>query len=187
MNKFLKLPLFLAVVGGICTTVLATTYSITNPIVIQRAETARLAGYLSAFGLTADDGATAKELDVSADLLAKGITMKVEVSHNGSALGVVYDGSVKGRNGGITFQISFKDGKYNTFKVIGDHCENQGFPGADLLNTLNDKLNGKDATVFTDASQFYNNNDFIASATAQSTANLFPAIVAAAQDYAASL
>ena len=42
MNKFLKLPLFLAVVGGVCTAVLATTYAITNPIVVQRAETARI-------------------------------------------------------------------------------------------------------------------------------------------------
>ena len=32
MNKFLKLPLFLAVVGGVCTAVLATTYAITKEI-----------------------------------------------------------------------------------------------------------------------------------------------------------
>ena len=187
MNKFLKLPLFIAVVGGVCTAVLATTYAITNPIIEQRKETARLAGYFSPFGLTVEDGATAKELDVSADLLAKGVSMKVEISHNGSALGIVYDANVAGRNGDITFQISFKEGNYNTFAVIGTHSENSGFPGADILGTLNDKLSGKPATQFTNASDFYNNKDFISGPTAQSTANLFPAIVAAAADYAASL
>ena len=49
MNKFLKLPLFLAVVGGVCTAVLATTYAITNPIVVQRVQKEQFAAYFGAF------------------------------------------------------------------------------------------------------------------------------------------
>ena len=51
MNKFLKLPLFLAVVGGVCTAVLATTYAITNPIVVQRVQKEQFAAYFCAFYL----------------------------------------------------------------------------------------------------------------------------------------
>ena len=42
MNKFLKLPLFLGVVGGICTAVLATTYAITNPIKVAKENEAKV-------------------------------------------------------------------------------------------------------------------------------------------------
>ena len=41
MNKFVKLPLFLAVVGGVCTAVLATTYELTNPIKVARENAAK--------------------------------------------------------------------------------------------------------------------------------------------------
>ena len=88
MNKFLKLPLFLAVVGGICTAVLATTYAITNPIVVQRVQKEQFAAYFGAFDLLEADGETpktgavAEEKDITADLIAKGINKKVEISYN---------------------------------------------------------------------------------------------------------
>ena len=168
-NKFFKFILAISLLAG-C--------ALTNPT-----DSSHLDIYLNTFDLTTEDDATAKELELSSDLVEKGFTMKVEVSHKGSIIGVVYDGTVKGRNGDISFQLSFKDGKYNRFTIVGEHSENIGFPGADILGELDEKLSGRDAREFTSADQFYNNSDFISSATAQSTENLFPAIVAAAIDY----
>ena len=143
--------------------------------------------YIENYDLSNNENISVEENDLSQELLDAGFSKKIKVTKDNSVLGFVYDGKVLGRNGYINFQISFKDGKYNTFKVIGDHCENQGFPGADILGTLNDKLNGKEASTYTDASQFYNNNDFITTATAQSTTYLFPAIILAANDYLNSI
>ena len=59
MNKFLKLPLFLGVVGGLCTAVLATTYAITNPEFLKRETERKNAAFkdiLVGFGLTESDG-----------------------------------------------------------------------------------------------------------------------------------
>ena len=187
MNKFVKLPLFLGVVGGICTALLATTYIVTIDAITTRENNLKLEGYFKAFGLDINSGANADKKTVSDELISKGITVKVVVSKDGSDLGTVYDGKVDGRNGSISFQVSFADGKYNSFTVVGGHSENKGYAGADILDVLGTKLNGIEATKFTDAAEFYNNSDFISGGTAVSTKNLFPAIVAAAADYAASL
>ena len=191
MNKFLKLPLFLAVVGGICTAVLATTYALTNPIVVQRVQKEQFAAYFGAFDLLEADGETPKlgasatDEEVSADLLAVGISKKVSISYNNELLGYAYDGLVKGRNGDIKFQVSFKDGKYNSYAVLGGHSENAGFEGADLVDNLATILPGKPADTYTTAAAMH--SDLLTGATAQSTTNLLPAIVAAANDYMASI
>ena len=178
MKKIAKLSLLLLISLAGCS---LNNGSVNNEISSQ------YISYIENFDLSNNENISVEENDLSQELLDAGFSKKIKVTIDNSVLGFVYDGKVLGRNGDINFQISFKDGKYNTFKVIGDHCENQGFPGADLLNTLNDKLNGKEASTYTDASQFYNNKDFIAGATAQSTTYLFPAIIFAANDYLNSI
>ena len=191
MNKFLKLPLFLAVVGGICTAVLATTYALTNPIVVQRVQKEQFAAYFGAFDLLEADGETpktgavAEEKEISDELTSVGISKKVSISYNNELLGYAYDGLVKGRNGDIKFQVSFKDENYNSFTVIGGHSENAGFEGADLVDNLGTILPGKPATTYTTAGAMH--SDLLTGSTAQSTTYLLPAIVAAANDYVASI
>ena len=189
MNKFLKLPLFLAVVGGICTAVLATTYAITNPIVVQRVQKEQFAAYFGAFDLleaageTPKTGAVAEEKDITADLIAKGINKKVEISYNGELLGASYDGKVNGYGGEIIFQVSFRDGKYNSFTCLS-HSETDGFGGVEVLNNLNDYLKGKDAGSLTEATLNSGIVDTTSGTTSGTTrSNLIPAIVAAANDY----
>ena len=189
MNKFLKLPLFLAVVGGICTAVLATTYAITNPIVVQRVQKEQFAAYFGAFDLLEADGETpktgavAEEKDITADLIAKGINKKVEISYNGELLGASYDGKVNGYGGEIIFQVSFRDGKYNSFTCLS-HSETDGFGGVEVLNNLNDYLKGKDAGSLTEATLNSGIVDTTSGTTSGTTrSNLIPAIVAAANDY----
>ena len=192
MNKFLKLPLFLAVVGGVCTAVLATTYAITNPIVVQRVQKEQFAAYFCAFylleadGETPKTGAVAEEMDVAADLLAKGINKKVQISYNGEVLGASYDGKVTGYGGDIIFQVSFRDGKYNSFTCLG-HSETDGFGGVEVLKNLNDFLKDKDAASLTEASLNSGVVETTSGATSGTTRkNLVPAIIAAANDYVAT-
>ncbi len=193
MNKFLKLPLFLAVVGGVCTAVLATTYAITNPIVVQREQKEKYSTYFKDFDLLESDGETpkvgavAEELEVTSDLSAKGITAKVSVSYNGSALGMAYNADVQGYGGSIKFALSFKEGNYNSFTCLSQ-SETDGFGGVVVLSKLNEYLSGKPATEFTVDSLNTGIVDYVSASTSGTTRkNLIPAIVAMANDYAATL
>ena len=97
MNKFVKLPLFLAAVGGICTAVLATTYELTNPIKEAREKAAKEAAFkeiLGDFGLLNEEGkikdgvdpveytigASDANYELSTKLASKGYTRKVLIS-----------------------------------------------------------------------------------------------------------
>ena len=190
MNKFLKLPLFLGVVGGICTAVLATTYAITNPIKVAKENEAKNKAFeaiLVDFGLTA---ATAKitdyvlepgdsEQQLPSNLSSKGLTRKVIINNTSDVLvGGFYEGTVTGYGGDIKFQLSFKEAKCHSFVCLSN-SETPGF-GADLLAKIPSLIEGKDVTYLTQSAL---DTDFGSGCTVTET-YLVPAIAAAASDYA---
>lgn len=190
MNKFLKLPLFLGVVGGICTAVLATTYAITNPIKVAKENEAKNKAFeaiLVDFGLTTS---TAKitdyvlepgdsEQQLPSELSSKGLTRKVIINNTSDVLvGGFYEGTVTGYGGDIKFQLSFKEAKCHSFVCLSN-SETPGF-GADLLAKIPSLIEGKDVTYLTQSAL---DTDFGSGCTVTET-YLVPAIAAAASDYA---
>jgi hypothetical protein len=108
MNKMLKLPLFLGVVGGLCGGVLAGTNYITKGP-IQKGEEARLnAAYIKHFA----DFANKTTPEVTEALQAAGVTSKVLVYNSSNDyIGSIYQCTVTGFASDITFTVSFRDGQ----------------------------------------------------------------------------
>lgn len=108
MNKMIKLPLFLGVVGGLCGGVLAATNYITKDP-IQKGEEARLnAAYIKHF----EDFANKETPEVSASLLEAGVTSKALVYNSSNDyIGSIYQCTVTGFASEITFTVSFRDGQ----------------------------------------------------------------------------
>lgn len=198
MNKFLKLPLFLGVVGGLCTAVLATTYAITNEEFLKREAERKNAAFkdiLIGFGLTDADGsikagvetieyivdAEDSNFELSSKLSKVGITRKVSISFNEEVVGAFFEGSVIGFNKDvpIAFQLSFKEDKCYEFSCT--HTESG--PGVGFMDKIPDLVKDKELSYFTSAAF---DTDLGAGAT-YSKSGIMPAIVAAASDYAASL
>ena len=192
MNKFVKLPLFLGVVGGICTAVLATTYAITNPIKVAKeleAKNKAFEAILTDFGLTAStakitdyviEPASGEEL-IPAALSSKGISRKVVINNvEDQLVGAFYEGTAAGYGGDIKYQLSFKDSVCHSFVCLSN-SETPGF-GADLLANLPSILKGQEVA---ELAKLNLSADFVAGCTVTST-YLVPAIAAAASDYAAA-
>lgn len=197
MNKFLKLPLFLASVGGICTAVLATTYELTNPIKVARENAIKEAAFkevLAGFGLLDEEGkildgvdpvdyvigSENPEFELSSSLVSKGYTRRVLISQNDKLVGAFYEGSVAGYGGAINFQLSFKDGLCNSFVCLSN-SETPGF-GQDLLASIPEMIQGKPVSYFKASAL---DTDFGSGCTVTET-YLVPAIAAAAKDYSAA-
>ena len=198
MNKFVKLPLFLAAVGGICTAVLATTYELTNPIKVAKENAAKEAAFkeiLKDFDLLDEEGkikdgvdpveytigAAKEELELPSKLADNGYSRKVLISQNNVLVGAFYEGSVAGYGGDINFQLSFKDGNCHSFVCLSN-SETDGF-GKDLLASLPEMLKGKPASYFKASAL---DADLGSGCTVTET-YLVPAIAAAAKDYRAAI
>lgn len=197
MNKFLKLPLFLASVGGICTAVLATTYELTNPIKVARETEARNAAFkeiLKGFDLLDEEGnviagvvsdeykvdSEKPEFELATSLSSKGYSRKVMISQDSKLVGAFYEGSVAGYGGPINFQLSFKDGACYSFVCLSN-SETPGF-GQDLLAKIPEMIQGKPVSYFKASAL---DTDFGSGCTVTET-YLVPAIAAAAKDYSAA-
>ena len=151
MKKTLKLPLFLAAVCLISTGVLAVVNEITAPIIATVELEKKNAGYLDILGLESlanHDIATVATEDA---LKSKGILQKTTVTEksSGNVYGIVYDATVGGYAGPMSFQVGFKDGKYAGFNNVSN-TETASYGGI-IIADLDGLIEGLDATSETSA------------------------------------
>ncbi len=149
MNKFIKLPLYLAIVGAVSTAALATVYEITAPIIAEakiKAEKAALIQIFpeAEFSLVED---AALALDTSET--SKGLEKIFAAKENGETVGYIYKGAVSGFKGGaITFLISISpDGKFNGYAVTGMTDQTQGIGTKVADKSFYDQFLDKEITV----------------------------------------
>lgn len=123
MNKMIKLPLFLGVVGGLCGSLLAVTYFITQPR-IEAAEKERIA---AAYRVHFADIKESVDKTVSADLASAGVSAKVDaLDASQNVIGTIYTATVKGYGGDVTFTVSFANDQVRKFVTIASGESAQG-------------------------------------------------------------
>ena len=133
MNKFIKLPLFLGVVGALCGGILATTNYFTEPKIKAdedfRANEAFLAHFEEAKKFS-------QEIDLTDALTANGITQK-KYAYNDSNkyIGTIYSCTIAGFGGEIVFTVSFSNGDINKFIATSYGGESSGY-GKDYIENL---------------------------------------------------
>lgn len=150
MNKLLKLPIFLGVVGGLCAAILAGIDAITSPIITKNDETKIAENYKSIFtniaeyqDVTIDDITTISSNDgtnFSDELYNGGCTGMCLVE---KYQGAVYSFEVTGFAGKFKFQVGFAEGKYIGYADISNSESNQG---ASLIAGL--KKPGKESSIY---------------------------------------
>lgn len=191
MNKFVKLPLFLATVALIAGAALASVNYFTLPIITRREQMALDAGYLELLEIDESKYASLNRVPESgtiaaaAELSAKGIIDYVmyENKSDDSLFGIVYNGLVSGhKNNTIVFQVGFKGGIFAGYNNVS----NQETPtyGGVYLNDLDDIITGlpadDEAAFLTALNQYKTDNSLSVTNTER---NLVPALWAAASHY----
>lgn len=191
MNKFVKLPLFLATVALIAGAALASVNYFTLPIITLREQMALDAGYLELLEIDESKYASLNRVPESgtiaaaAELSAKGIIDYVmyENKSDDSLFGIVYNGLVSGhKNNTIVFQVGFKGGIFAGYNNVS----NQETPtyGGVYLNDLDDVITGlpadDEAAFLTALNQYKTDNSLSVTNTER---NLVPALWAAASHY----
>ncbi len=191
MNKFVKLPLFLATVALIAGVALASVNYFTLPIITRREQMALDAGYLELLEIDESKYASLNRVPESgtiaaaAELSAKGIIDYVmyENKSDDSLFGIVYNGLVSGhKNNTIVFQVGFKGGIFAGYNNVS----NQETPtyGGVYLNDLDDIITGlpadDEAAFLTALNQYKTDNSLSVTNTER---NLVPALWAAASHY----
>ncbi|HPN61113.1 MAG TPA: hypothetical protein PLO88_03150 [Bacilli bacterium] len=191
MNKFVKLPLFLATVALIAGAALASVNYFTLPIITLREQMALDAGYLELLEIDESKYASLNRVPESgtiaaaAELSAKGIIDYVmyENKSDDSLFGIVYNGLVSGhKNNTIVFQVGFKGGIFAGYNNVS----NQETPtyGGVYLNDLDDIITGlpadDEAAFLTALNQYKTDNSLSVTNTER---NLVPALWAAASHY----
>lgn len=191
MNKFVKLPLFLATVALIAGAALASVNYFTLPIITLREQMALDAGYLELLEIDESKYASLNRVPESgtiaaaAELSAKGIIDYVmyENKSDDSLFGIVYNGLVSGhKNNTIVFQVGFKGGIFAGYNNVS----NQETPtyGGVYLNDLDDIITGlpadDEAAFYTALNQYKTDNSLSVTNTER---NLVPALWAAASHY----
>lgn len=121
MNKFIKLPLYLAIVGAITTAALATVHQFTDPIIKENKIKAEKAALQELFTEANDfvlDEDPAHKFDKIEE--KAGLSGVFIVSKDDAILGYVYKGVVTGYKGGeIVFLLSISpEGVYNGYHVV---------------------------------------------------------------------
>ena len=137
MNKMIKLPLFLGVVGAACATILAAIYPVTSERVkttkAEQAATAYLTMYAD-LGVSKSDIKVVEQIDLSDELYNIGCTGKAVIKLD-NVKGVAYTCSFKGYGGQVDFQVGFANGKYLAFNSLKHGETAQG------LNAMNELPN----------------------------------------------
>ena len=144
MNKLVKLPLFLGIVGASCGAVLAGLYAITNPIIEENTAKAAAQSYLeiySKYSVAESDIVVEGSITLSDELFNAGCENRAIVA---KAKGVAYTCSFNGYGGEVKFQIAFAEGKYLGFKALTNKESNQG---AAAIAGMPGIINGKDASA----------------------------------------
>ncbi len=127
MNNFIKLPLFLGVVGAICGGVLTFTYYVTKDKIAYDEYIRVNSAFLEHF----NDFNKKNIVNINDDLKDAGIENKYYVYNNNlDFIGTVYKCSVVGYAGvsnPIKFTVSYdKNGKENHFVILSHSETNQG-------------------------------------------------------------
>jgi Na+-translocating ferredoxin:NAD+ oxidoreductase RnfG subunit len=194
MNKFVKLPIFLATVALIAGATLATVNYFTLPIITRREQMALDAGYLNLLEIDESKFLTLNRVPQSGTIVAeaalseKGIIDYVmyENKSDDSLFGIVYNGSVSGHNRNpsnpIVFQVGFRDGIFAGYNNVS----NQETPtyGGVYLDDLDDVITGiaaDDETAFLTALNQYKADNSLS--VTNTERNLVPALWAAASHY----
>ena len=170
MNKFIKFPLVLAIVGVICAGSLSVVYEITKDRIAYNKNK-------EAFDLLGDIVTDMKTVKPVTENYAKekvedaGITTIYEVSNSSGVSAYGYLAEVNGYNPGISFLLVLSSDKDES-KIIGfdviSHSEtNSGTYGGPLLNSPEFSAQFKDL-AFDDVSSGV---DFVAGSTAKVTLN----------------
>lgn len=140
MNKLIKLPIFLGVVGCLCGGVLSLTNFFTADKIKKGEEERANAAYIAHFANLAHR----KEIEITnTDLTKAGVVLKSYAYDNSNAyIGTIYTVSATGYAGKanpIKFTISFSDGKPQHYVELS-HSESN--VGAEFLNWLKGDTNG---------------------------------------------
>ena len=147
MNKLLKLPIFLGVVGCLCGGVLSLTNFITKDKIAQDEYERANAAYYKHFA----EFKTKKEVALTDELKAGGVTLKEEIfsdEQQTASLGYIYTCSVvgfAGKSSPINFTLSFADGKINNYVNLGHGESAQGAKFLDWLDKGGSNLTNLDA------------------------------------------
>jgi Na+-translocating ferredoxin:NAD+ oxidoreductase RnfG subunit len=131
MNKLVKLPLFLGIVGGLCGGLLALTNYFTGPK-IEADENARIA---AAYQVHFPDIQRSDEKELSATLIAAGVSNKIEAfDGDNKQLGSIYTATVKGYGGNLTFTVSFAGQNVNKFIQVSGSESSVGVTFLDAIS-----------------------------------------------------
>ena len=194
MNKFVKLPIFLATVALIAGATLATVNYFTLPIITRREQMALDAGYLNLLEIDESKFLTLNRVPQSGTIVAeaalseKGIIDYVmyENKSDDSLFGIVYNGSVFGHNRNpsnpIVFQVGFRDGIFAGYNNVSNQ-ETSTYGGV-YLDDLDDVITGiaaDDETAFLTALNQYKADNSLS--VTNTERNLVPALWAAASHY----
>jgi len=134
MNKLIKLPLFLGIVGCLCGGVLSLTHYFTSDKIAADEEKRANAAFIAHF----ENLAHRTDVDtLSSELTAAGITAKAYAYDSGNAyIGTIYTCEAvgyAGKSNPIKFTVSFSDGAPHHYEEIG-HGESAA--GSSFMNWL---------------------------------------------------
>ena len=136
LNKFVKFPLVLGIVGTICAGALGVVYEITNPIIQDRINKEANAAIMELLPDmdSANDLTTTFEKDT---LKEYNVSSVKEVIDNNETIAYAYQATGKGYAGDMNFLIilSSNENKILGFKVISHNETNSGSYGGPLLNS----------------------------------------------------
>lgn len=126
MNKLIKLPLFLGVVGCLCGGVLSLTNYFTAEKIKKDEEARANAAYIAHFSNLAHR----KDVEVNDTLLGGGVVSKSYAYDESNAyIGSIYTISAvgfAGKQNPIKFTVSFSDGKPHHYVELGHGESSQG-------------------------------------------------------------
>lgn len=135
MNKFIKYPLILGVVGAICAGALGLVYEITNPIITERANAASTAALKELVDIdNAEDITATLNAD---DAKQYKINTVYKATKSGDVVAYGYQATGTGYGGDMVMLVvlSAKESKILGYKTISHNETNSGTYGGPLLNS----------------------------------------------------
>lgn len=125
-NNLFKLPIFLMIVGVICTASLSIVNYFTSTKIEANSQEQVLNACKSSFNNHENYASfVITEVDCPTSLKEVGITKKNKVEDSSSLIGYVYVGSVQGFADKIDFVVSYEGGKLHKIKVTYEQESNK--------------------------------------------------------------
>lgn len=131
MNKFIKYPLFLGIVGAVCSFMLAAVYGFTSPIINERLNNETNAAITELYPSATSVKNVSSDYN---DLKESGISIIYEIKTGSNVTAYGYQAATTGYGGTITnlIIISATENKIEAFKNIS-HTETKGAKYGDVL------------------------------------------------------